>query len=45
LRYLFGASKMIWLVAPNLGFYPQIWVFNAFLGFSFEDLGFYDVIA
>jgi len=30
LHYLFGTFKMIWLVAPNLGLCPQIWVFNAF---------------
>jgi len=36
----FGAFKMIWPMEPNLAFCPQIWVFNAFLGFSSEDLGF-----
>jgi len=30
---------MIWPVPLNLGFCPQIWVFNAFLDFSSEDLG------
>jgi len=34
----FGSFKMIWPMEPNLGFFPQIWVFNAFLGFSSEDL-------
>jgi len=40
LRHHFGTLIMIWPKAPNLGFCPQIWVFNAFLGFSSEDLGF-----
>ena len=33
LRYLFGALKMTWPMAPNLGYCPQNWVFNALLGF------------
>jgi len=32
---------MIWLMEPNLGLCLQIWDFNALLGFSSEDLGFY----
>jgi len=39
LRYVFRTYKMIWPVMANLEFGHRSGVFNAFLGFSSEDLG------
>jgi len=41
LRYVFGTFKIIWPVVPHLGFCPQVWGFQCFLGlFLSDDLGF-----